>query len=373
MKPKKAMSPIMLIIFVLISALITAAVVIAFVSVAYPQAAGKAAEVFFGPLAPQFKSLGETFGLKFEAGVLLQPGEVVFGSGPDLWACNPTACITQEAPGITSGCRRIAKDVVKVTYYGPAGGPIFTEEDTLKITGVGFGDVEGDGVNEIIFTTGPPKSGKSVRGEDPTGIIWKYDLDKKEKQILAKTNSKSVSGIGVGDVIPTFNGTELVYLDTTPPEIGGKFNVGVCIESLQGWYYQQPTLKGSSCTWRNRAGEIPAIDYTGLDVADLDGDGVFNDVVLLLNPTTIEIRDTSNWPQRTLLPISGVESGADLHGLGIGDVDGDGVVDAVIADNTKKFLYKCDLGGVGSTCEPLCFTDKNNMAGVAIVSHESTS
>jgi hypothetical protein len=114
-------------------------------------------------------------------------------------------------------------------------------------------------------------------------------------------------------------------------------------------------------------------ETSGLAVADLDGDGALD--VIATDPTTSEVsvllgRGDGTLGAASQLPIvvPGIEPPAPFS-VAIGDLDGDGVPDAAIADNANDHLA-IELGNGDGTFRPGATPVINGTAPFYVIAHD---
>lgn len=325
MKSKKAISPLMLIIVILIIAILTGVLIIAFYSYAAPQTAKQATESFFGPLAPMFMNLAKVFGIDVTSGVFISQEDIIFSNGATLWRCHPSSCFKFDEnaatypKGVSPGCEKI-KSLDKNIY------------------GVSVADINADDFSDILFTYKGEKTIRALNGKD--GKIIE----------LGKANSELV-GLGAGDI----NKDGKIELIATTD-----YNEMISCNSSDETHFSCQTEFTST------------YDFTDAALADLDKDGVYDNFVAGTSNGYLVFY--SNTKPRWWVGCN--TNLGNITGVGIGDVDDDGIDEAIIT-NGSTIIWSCKLSqdnldncdtGKPISCEPLCLTNLDKMRGIGVVS-----
>ncbi|HSP18117.1 MAG TPA: FG-GAP-like repeat-containing protein, partial [Myxococcaceae bacterium] len=244
------------------------------------------------------------------------------------------------------------------------------------VSGIGAGDLDGDGVPEIVWGSGLTSSGADklvVAGDDGgIGIKWmSSDPDQLDGPFLGARLARLGGGrkAVVYDVPSTnsgYSGSRLVMLDptsgtwTTTPELGTNWNRSGALEvadvdgdgvdeaylgtaDLYTGYVGSWSFALGAPGWRsgNDTGNV-----VGLARADLNGDGR-PDIVAITADGYVEAYDVRN---QSLIWKSTRMSGAG-RAVAVADLDGDGVAEIVALADSRLYVYRKATSGPATYLE----------------------
>jgi hypothetical protein len=223
------------------------------------------------------------------------------------------------------------------TIYHNDGTAAFSTTTTLTTNDAGYDsmrarDIDGDGLTDLLIAAG--------QGSPAVGI-----------NVHWQTGNASIPGSGALSTPTTFGpppGESMLYADAGDINSDGKADIVASrARNSPTWLWQFDGQGGHSFA----AGQdLPSYDIPEtVVVADINGDGK-PDIVTLhggWNKAGLYLRDTSGVVRAEQLSAIPYASHYSATGLAIGDINGDGCADAVIADynNGLVILY-------GHDCKP---------------------